>query len=81
MIIINNYLINDDYILKHKYKNYMNSCCFKNKSVFTTCIVVETRQPDKVGDQAKKPIKVVSLKFFKPLILKHITHLFRTSIK
>ena len=39
MIIINNYFIINDYILKHKYKNYMNSCCFNNKNVFNTCRV------------------------------------------
>ena len=33
-----------------------------------------------MGGPGKKP-SVVSLKFFKPLILKHIKNVFRTSIK
>ena len=44
----------------------MKSCCFNKKNVFPACI----------GDQAKN-LKMVNLRFFNPLISKHITNLFR----
>ena len=61
----------------------MNSCkfidnkwYFNNKNIFTAIKVVYIN-----GGSGKKTLKIISLRFFKPLISKHIKNFFRRFYK
>ena len=61
---------------ERKYKNYVNLWCFNNKNVFTAIRVVCIN-----GGSGQKNLKMVSLRFFNPLISKHIKIYLGRSIK